>query len=90
MLPDRVEDRKSYPFSVLAIAVLDEITLQSRACFFAGENGTGKSALLQAIAARGGFVADRNVRKDTTGAITLSIRLVRSLRLSCDGRTGAG
>jgi putative ribosome biogenesis GTPase RsgA len=37
------------PFSVPAIRLLDELKLRSRVCLFAGENGTGKSTLLEAM-----------------------------------------
>jgi predicted ATPase len=93
VLRERVGDRQSYPFSVPAIAGLDEITLQSRACFFAGENGTGKSTLLEAIAAHYGFGPEggnRNFRNNTTESNDSVDPLVRVLRLSFDVRTGAG
>jgi predicted ATPase len=93
MLRDRVGDWKTYPFSVPAIAALNEITLKSRACFFAGENGTGKSTLLEAIAAHYGFGPEggnRNFRNDSTESNHSVDPLVRALRLSFDVRTGAG
>jgi predicted ATPase len=93
ILRERVMDRRSYPFSVPAIANLDEIILKSRACFFAGENGTGKSTLLEAIAAHYGFGPEggnRNFRNDTTESNHSIDPLVRALRLSFDVRTGAG
>jgi predicted ATPase len=55
LLPERVDDWSGYPFSVAAIGCLEELTLRSGLCFFAGENGTGKSTLLEAIAAHYGF-----------------------------------
>ena len=51
LLRDRVEDWNVYPFSVHIIRNLQELTFTSRVCFFTGENGTGKSTLLEAIAA---------------------------------------
>lgn len=93
MLRDRVVDWNIYPFSVPAIAALDQITLKSRACFFTGENGTGKSTLLEAIAAHYGFGPEggnRNFRNDSTESNHSVDPLVRALRLSFDVRTGAG
>jgi predicted ATPase len=46
-----VTNRRSYPFSVPAIAALGEIPLHPQVTFFVGESGTGKSTLLEAIAA---------------------------------------
>jgi predicted ATPase len=93
LLKDRVEDWTAYPFSVPTIASLTEINLDSRVVFFAGENGTGKSTLLEAIAAHYGFGPEggnRNIRHDTTEHNHSTDALVRALRLSFDKRTGAG
>jgi predicted ATPase len=93
ILPDRVKDHRSYPFSVPAIGKLSELEIKSRACFFAGENGTGKSTLLEAIAAHYGFGPEggnRNFSSDSTGSNHSIGPLVRALRLSFDRRTGAG
>lgn len=93
LLPERVEDWKSYPFSVPAIGSLDELTLQSRVCFFAGENGTGKSTLIEAIAVHYGFGREggtRNFQNDSTESNHSVDPLVRALRLSFDKRSGAG
>lgn len=44
-LPDR------YPFTVPAVATLDTIALRTPVVFFAGENASGKSTLLEGVAA---------------------------------------
>lgn len=93
ILADRIEDGNAYPFSVPAIRSLRELNLTSRICFFTGENGTGKSTLLEAIAAHYGFGPEggnRNLRFDTTDSNHSIDSLVRALRLSFDVRTGAG
>ena len=93
LLRDRVEDWKSYPFSVPAISSLDELVLRSRICFFAGENGTGKSTLLEAIAVHYGFGREggtRSFMNDSTESNHDVDPLVRVLRLLFDKRTGAG
>jgi len=93
LLRDRVEDWKAYPFSVPAISSLDELALRSQICFFAGENGTGKSTLLEAIAVHYGFGREggtRNFMNDSTESNHSIDPLVRVLRLSFDKRTGAG
>ena len=69
LLRERVQDWEIYPFSVPAIRGLSELALRSRISFFAGENGTGKSTLLEAIAAHYGFGREggnRNFRNDST------------------------
>jgi predicted ATPase len=93
ILRERVENWDAYPFSVTAIRKLDELTLRSRISLFAGENGTGKSTLLEAIAAHYGFGREggnRNFRNDSTQSNHAIDLLVRALRLSFDRRTGAG
>lgn len=93
ILRERVENWDAYPFSVPAIRSLDELNLRSRVCLFAGENGTGKSTLLEAIAAHYGFGREggnRNFGNDSTKSNHSIDQLVRALRLSFDRRTGAG
>lgn len=67
--------------------------MRSRICFFAGENGTGKSTLLEAIAAHYGFGPEggnRNFQNDSTASNRSIEPLVKALRLSFDVRTGQG
>jgi len=93
LLRERVEDWTIYPFSVPTIASLPEIAIQSRVVFFAGENGTGKSTLLEAIAAHYGFGPEggnRNFSSNTTDSNQSIESLTKALRLSFDKRTGAG
>lgn len=93
LLRDRVQDWQSYPFSVPAIQRFESLTLKSRICFFAGENGTGKSTLLEAIAAHYGFGREGGTRSflnNTTESNHSIDPLVNALRLSFDKRTGAG
>ena len=93
LLRERVQDWQAYPFSVPAIHGLDELVFRSRICFFAGENGTGKSTLLEAIAAHYGFGREggnRNFQNDSTESNHSIDPLVKALRLSFDKRTGAG
>jgi predicted ATPase len=93
LLRERVEDWTAYPFSVPTIASLPEISIHSRIAFFAGENGTGKSTLLEAIAAHYGFGPEggnRNFSSNTAESNRSTDPLARALRISFDKRTGAG
>jgi predicted ATPase len=93
LLRERVEDWTAYPFSVPTIASLPEINLHSRIIFFAGENGSGKSTMLEAIATHYGFGPEggnRNFSSNTTESNQSTAPLAKALRLSFDKRTGAG
>src|SRR6266849_3547141 len=93
LLRERVTKPRGYPFSIPAIASLKTLEISSRVCFFVGENGTGKSTLLEAIAAHYGFGLEggnRNFSPKTTDSVTTIEPLVKALRLSFTKRTGGG
>ena len=48
-------ERKEYPYNIPAIRNLNEFEFKSNVTFIIGENGTGKSTLIEAIAIRAGF-----------------------------------
>lgn len=48
-------DTNEYPFSLNIIKNLNEIIFPTQVTFFVGENGTGKSTILEAIAQKSGF-----------------------------------
>ncbi len=93
LLRERVADWQEYPFSVPIIRTLEELVFEHRVCFFTGENGTGKSTLLEAIAVHYGFGREggtRSFANDSTESNHSVDQLVNALRLSFDKRTGAG
>jgi predicted ATPase len=59
---DLVESFEGFPYSIPAIKHLTTIELHPRVTFFVGENGTGKSTLLEAIAVAEGFNAEGGSR----------------------------
>lgn len=50
VLPERMPSEPAYPFNLPFVAKLN-LTIQKPVVFFVGENGTGKSTLIEAIAA---------------------------------------
>lgn len=50
-----IEKRDKYPFNIPALSSLRSLDLNHNVIFFIGENGTGKSTLLEAIAFKCGF-----------------------------------
>src|SRR6202522_2839288 len=91
LLKERVTESRGYPFNIPTIASLNSLEISSRICFFVGENGTGKSTLLEAIAAHYGFGLEggnRNYSPKTTVSVHSIDPLARALRLAFTKRTG--
>jgi predicted ATPase len=54
----RLDDREVFPFSVPAVAHVEQLRLDQSVTLLAGENGTGKSTILEAVAAAIGFAEE--------------------------------
>ncbi len=52
---DRIPSMNTFPFHLPSIRALNELALHPNITFFVGENGMGKSTLLEAIAVAAGF-----------------------------------
>lgn len=55
---DKVASFDHYPFCLPAVRTLEQIDLHPKVTFFIGENGSGKSTILEAIAVSLGFNAE--------------------------------
>jgi predicted ATPase len=79
-----------FPFNIPAVRKLREIEFRRPVTFFVGENGTGKSTLLEALAAGAGsvVVGGEDVRTDRT--LAHARRLAAQLRLVWTKRTHRG
>lgn len=55
---DKVPSFSQYPFNLPAVTNLDTLSLHPKVTFFVGENGSGKSTILEAIAVAYGFNAE--------------------------------
>jgi len=62
LLRDKVPSFEEYPFCLPAVRHLDTLTLHPAVTFIVGENGTGKSTLLEAIAVAWGFNPEGGTR----------------------------
>lgn len=54
LMQERIETPSAYPFSIPAVQALDGLTFSS-VTYFIGENGSGKSTILEALAVAVGF-----------------------------------
>lgn len=88
---DAVPSFDRYPFSLPALRNLEFLKLHPAMTFLVGENGTGKSTLLEAIAVAWGFNAEggsRNFRfstRDSHSELHKYLRLSKGIRRPKDG-----
>ncbi|AUS06510.1 AAA family ATPase [Pseudotamlana carrageenivorans] len=79
---DKIENMESYPFSIPAIREFTSIKLGKEVTFFVGENGTGKSTLIEAIAVLLGFNAEGGTKNFNFSTRNSHSNLHEYLRLS--------
>lgn len=91
MEPEKVEDPSVFPFTIPVIRNFDRLVFDPKVTFLVGENGTGKSTLVEAIATLAGFNpegGDKHLRfstRSTQSALHEALRLVRNPRRERDG-----
>lgn len=89
--PDADIDYESYPFNIPAVRELGNIDFHPNVTFFVGENGSGKSTVMEGIAIALGFGPEggtKNVRFRTAESISPlhdSLRLARGVPVPRDG-----
>ena len=91
LVEEEVPSHNEYPFSLPAVRNLTELRLHPKATFLVGENGTGKSTLLEAIAVAFGFNPEggtKNFRfssRDTHSNLSDYLRLSKGVSRPKDG-----
>ena len=91
LVADRVSSWTEYPFSLPAVRALDGLQFKTPVTFVVGENGVGKSTLLEAIAIAFGFNPEGGSRsfkfesRASHSALHAALRLVKSPRRASDG-----
>lgn len=79
-------DKPGYPYSIPAVKQFESINFSNPVTFLVGENGTGKSTLIESIAVAAGFNAEGGTKNynfssfDTTSSLAESLTLLRSSR----------
>jgi predicted ATPase len=86
VLRDRIEDPNAYPFNLPVLKDFEKLELHPKVTYLVGENGSGKSTILEAIAVAAGFNAEggsTNFNFSTRGShsdLHKALRLVRGWR----------
>lgn len=89
--PSRIRDSGEFPFTIPTIRCFDRLVFDPKVTFLVGENGTGKSTLVEAIATLAGFNpegGDKNLRFSTRpveSPLANALQLVRGPRRERDG-----
>jgi predicted ATPase len=78
---EEIDDFDAYPFSIPAIRQLEELKLDPHVTLFAGENGSGKSTIVEAIAVAAGFNPEGGSRSVTVSTRASHSVLHKHLRL---------
>jgi predicted ATPase len=88
---DLIPSFSDYPFSLPAIQGLKSLSIHSKVTFLVGENGTGKSTLLEAIAVAYGFNPEGGTKnfnfatRETHSELDRYIRLIKGIKRPKDG-----
>ncbi|HDK7137660.1 TPA: AAA family ATPase [Clostridium botulinum] len=88
---ERIGSFSEYPYCLSAIKDLSRIEFHPKVTYIVGENGTGKSTILEAIAIACGFNPEGGTRnfnfstKDTHSDLYKNLKLVRGVKRPYDG-----
>lgn len=89
-LRGKVDAATGYPFTVPVIASFDRLDFESPVTFFAGENGTGKSTLIEAIASGANSISVRADDRQTENTLMHAGDLAANLRFQWTKRSRRG
>ncbi|AGL02270.1 putative ATPase [Desulfoscipio gibsoniae DSM 7213] len=91
LLRDQIASFSQYPFSLPAICTLETLVFHPRVTFLVGENGTGKSTFLEAVAVAYGFNPEGGTvnfnfsTRDSHSKLYKFLRLIKSAKKPRDG-----
>lgn len=80
LLRERIEDPNVYPYTIPSIRSLETLAFHPRVTFFVGENGSGKSTILEAVALLLGFNAEGGTKNFSFATCRTESELHRALR----------
>src|SRR5690242_14124934 len=58
LVRERIEQPNEYPYNIPAVKALNRLEIHPKVTFFIGENGTGKSTILESLAVASGMNAE--------------------------------
>lgn len=91
ILREKIADKNRYPFNIPALQNITKIELHPNVTFIIGENGTGKSTLLEALAVQYGFNAEGGSKnfsfstQRTDSPLSACIRIGKGIASPKDG-----
>lgn len=91
LVRESIPDFDRYPYNLEVVRNLEELELHPKVTYIVGENGMGKSTLMEAIAVAWGFNPEGGTRnfnfstKATHSELYAHIRLVRGIQRPRDG-----
>lgn len=91
LLRDQIDSFDQYPFSLPIFRELETLEFHPQVTFIIGENGTGKSTLLEAIAIAWGFNPEGGTRnftfstRNSHSELHEKLRLIRGVKKPKDG-----
>lgn len=91
LLREQVPDLSAFPFQLPALRQLDKLPLHPKVTYLIGENGMGKSTLLEAIATAWGFNPEGGTLNfnfsthESHSSLHHYIRLIKGIRRPRDG-----
>jgi predicted ATPase len=91
LLHDRIEDPNAYPFNLPVLKDFEKLELHPKVTYLVGENGSGKSTILEAIAVAAGFNPEGgtvNFNFSTRGSHSTLHKALRLVRAPRRPRTG--
>ena len=87
---EKIPRKKEYPYNLPVVRYLESIELHEKVTFLVGENGTGKSTLLEALAVGYGFNPEgvsKNFHfatRETHSPLSEALKLVKGTKLPKD------